>query len=89
MGVHFMLTNSIHPVGGNCEVLSPHLWRWRHGVIANVVPHGHGLHCGGVVELGGVELVLVVEDVPGDAGCVLPGFFFGVSAPVGEHGARH
>lgn len=89
VGVHSMLTNSIHPEGGNCEVLSPHLRRWWHGVITNVVPHGHGLHGGCVVERGGVELVLVVEDVPGDTGCVLPGFLFGVPAPVGEHGARH
>lgn len=89
VGVHFMLTNSIHPASGNCEVLSPHLRRWWHGVIANVVPHGHGLHGGCVVERGGVELVLLVEDVPGDTGCVLPGFFFGVAVKARGDGLPH
>ena len=89
VGVHFMLTKSIHHEGGNREVFSPHLRGLGHGEVANVVSHGHGLHGGCVVERDGVEVALVVEDVPGDAGCVLPGFLFCVPAPVGEHGARH
>ena len=72
VGVHFMLTNSIHPEGGNCEVLSPHL-RWLgHRAVANVASQSLGLYDGCAIERGGVELVLMIEDVPGDTGCISP-----------------
>lgn len=72
VGVQSMLTNSIHPEGGNCEVLSPHL-RWLgHRAVANVASQSLGLYDGCAIERGGVELVLMIEDVPGDTGCISP-----------------